>query len=327
MTWFNPQKIIAKAAENWLVKVISIALAIILFVFHRMSTLESRFFSVPLRVEHNASLIPASPYTRMIRVSLRGDANSIYPILDDDIEAYIDLRNYETEGLYHTPVQIRKKGTALGVDPLEITADPMEISLELDRRMSKYLPLTASLRGSVEEGYDLASQTLTPNQVTVDGPLRLLGNITELYTEEIDLDGRNADFSVMVNILNQNPLLVIRGNGMTEFRGFVQNRVSVRNFMGIPITVNGLAPQFAAEPDIKLGSIRAEGGQKELDAFVPPASFLSVDASAIEMPGTYTLPLDAVLPEGLNLVRQDPLEVSVTVTLNSGGDGPIDGDL
>jgi hypothetical protein len=80
----NGRKLLIKVVENWPVKVLSIALAIILFVFHRMSVLEDRFFSVPLKVETAGTLIPASPYPRMVRVSLRGDANSIYPILEDD---------------------------------------------------------------------------------------------------------------------------------------------------------------------------------------------------------------------------------------------------
>ncbi|GHV13994.1 hypothetical protein FACS189491_09730 [Spirochaetia bacterium] len=316
----DPKKLLARTAENWPIKVLSIALAIILFVFHRNSTLESRSFSTPLRIEHSTSLIPASSYTRTIRVSLRGDKNSINSILEDDIEAYIDLQKYETEGLYRIPVQFRKDGTAQEVEPLEITVEPMEISLELDRRLSKLLPLTATFRGSIEEGYDLAFQTLTPNQVTVEGPLRLLTNVTELRTDEIDLSGRNADFSLMVNILNPNPLLVIRGNRMTEFWGAVQSRVSVRNIEGLPITVQGLDPRFTAEPDVKLGSVRIEGSQAELDFFVPPDTFLTVDASAIDREGIYTLPLDAPLPSELNLVRSDPEELTLTVTLQGGRD-------
>jgi YbbR domain-containing protein len=325
MASLNLRKLIAKGADNWPVKVLSIALAIVLFVFHRMSTLESRFFSVPLRTEHNASLIPASPYARMIRVSLRGDKNSIDPILEGDIEAYIDLRKYETEGWHRAPVQIRKLGTAQEVESLEITVDPMEISLELDQRKSKTLPLAADIRGSVADGYDLASRTLTPNQVTVDGPQRLLASITELSTGVVDLDGRNADFSVMVNILSPDPLLVIRGNRMAEFRGLIQKRVSVRNIEAIPITVQGLDQKFAWELDVTQGSVKAEGAQSELDSFVPPDSFLSVDASAIDREGTYTLPVAVSLPPELNLERWEPQEVLLTVILQ--GRSPDDGDL
>ncbi|MDR2258045.1 MAG: hypothetical protein LBE14_02725 [Treponema sp.] len=315
----NSRKFLARAAENWPAKVLSIALAIILFVFHRMSSMEDRFFLVPLTVEVNNSLIPASSYTRMIRVSLRGDANSIYPILEDDIEAYIDLRNSESPGLYRAPVQIRKKGTALGVEPLEISADPMEISLELDRKVSKYVPLTANLRGNVLSGYVLISHTLTPTQVVVDGPLTLLGTVSELYTDFIDLDGRNENFSVTVNILNRDSLIVIRGSGTTEFHGFIQRLVPVRNFTDLPVTLNNLAEELEAEADVKSGTVRLDGDQSQLDIFEPPPGFLYVDCSTVTEPGTYTLPLKVDLPQGINLARQEPQTVVLTVTQKEDG--------
>ncbi|MDR1899577.1 MAG: hypothetical protein LBQ55_06190 [Treponema sp.] len=314
------RKLLAKAAENWPAKVLSVALAIILFVFHRMSTLENRFFSVPLNVELDSVLVPASSYARMVRVSLRGDANSIFPILEDDIEAYVDLKKYQSEGWYRAPVQVRKKGTALGVEPLEISVDPMEISLQLDHKISKYVPLTANLRGSLQNGYDLISYTLTPTQVVVDGPLNVVEAVSELYTDYIDLDGRDADFSVTVSVLNRDPLLVIRGNGAAEFRGFVRKPVPVRNFEEIPIMINGLNENFRAELDIKTGSVRVEGNQEILDSFTLPLSFLAVDCSNLAREGVYVLPLTVNLPEGLSLVRKEPEEVTVSVRRAENGD-------
>jgi hypothetical protein len=317
----NSRKLLDKAAENWPAKVLSVALAIILFVFHRMSSLEDRFFSVPLTVEVNSSLIPASSYTRMIRVSLRGDANSIYPILEDDIEAYIDLRNFESPGWYRAPVLIRKTGTALGVEPLEISVEPIEIPLELDRKISKYVPLTANLRGNVPSGYDLISHTLTPTQVVVDGPLTLLGNISELYTDFIDLDERNENFSVTVKILNRDPLIVIRGSGTTEFHGFIQRMVPVRNFTDLPISLRGLDENLEAELEVNSGSVRLDGDQNRLALFGPPPDFLYADCSTVTGSGTYTLPLKVDLPAGINLARQEPQSVILTVT-PKGGDVP-----
>jgi YbbR domain-containing protein len=225
MSLLNIRKLPDKIAENWAAKAISTGLAIFLFVFHRMANLETRFFSVPLSVQTNGDLIPASPYTRIIRVSLRGDANTIYPIMEDDIEAYIDLRKYDAGGDCRAPVQIRKRGSALSLQPIEINVDPMEISLYLDRKVNKYIPLSVNLRGNVEAGYTLESHSLFPAQVLVDGPAGILGPISELYTDYVDLEGRNEDFSVVVNILNRDPLIVIRGNGMTEFRGFIRRPV------------------------------------------------------------------------------------------------------
>jgi YbbR domain-containing protein len=311
----NVRKILAKAVENWPAKVLSVALAIIIFVFHRMSTMEERFFSTPLNIEAGENLTPSSSYPRMIRVTLRGDANSIFPILEDDIETYIDLDKYDSPGDSRAAVQIRKKGTALGVEPLEISVDPMEISISLDHKVSKFVPLTASLRGTVEPGYVLASHSLNPTQVILDGPSGLIGNISELYTDFIDLDGRNRDFTVMVNILNRDPLLVIRGNGVTEFHGFISRIIPVRNITDIPIRMANLDPDFSGELDIRAGSVHLEGGsQEELDRFNPPVNFLSVDCSEINRPGAYTLPVAAAgVPSNLTL-KVEPRQVAILVS-------------
>jgi YbbR domain-containing protein len=316
MPSLNLRKILVRAADNWVAKVLSVFLAIIVFVFHQMTTMESRFFLAPLIVELPSHLVPSSPYTRMIRVSLRGDADNIMPILEDDVEAYIDLSSIDEPGSYRTPVQIRKKGSAVGVEPLEISFNPIEIELELDQKSSKYVPLTANIQGSLEPGYDMVSHSLTPTQVAVDGPAKLLDTVTELYTDTIDLDGRNDDFSVVVSILNRDPLLTIRGNGMTEFRGFVRSRIAVRNFSSLPIATEGLDGRFLPEPDTAFGSVRISGPQTELDAFVAPRSFLSVDCSGISGEGAYSLPVKVNLPPTLSLVRIEPQEITVVVSLS-----------
>jgi hypothetical protein len=326
---------LARAVENWPAKVLSIALAIILFIFHRMSVLEDRFFSVPLNIELNGSLVPAGSYPHMIRISLRGDASGILPILEDDIEAYVDMTKYTEPGTYRAPVQVRKQGTALGVDSLEINVDPIEINLELDQKISKNVPLNPIYQGYLEQGYELVNYTLNPSQVVVDGPQGLMSNISGLSTEAIELGGRSEDFTVSVRVLNRDPLLVIRGDGVTEFRGFIISSVIERSIDTIPIVLQGLSADlivvsqdnFATgsalegvdgTPDddtlvIAQGSVRLGGGQNKLENFVPPARFLKVDASGITEPGTYTLPVIADESPDFTLIRTDPPDVTVEV--------------
>jgi YbbR domain-containing protein len=311
----NPKKLLQRAAENWVPKVLSIALALVIFMIHRMNTLEIRFFSSPLVLELPSHLCPSGPYARMVRITLRGDANNIQPIQNDDIEAYVDLNNYESPGVYHVPVRIRKKGTAQGMEPLEISVEPVALNIELDHKENKYVPLTAIIEGSTEPGFELVSHTLSPTQVVLEGPVGLLDDVPELYTDVIDLNGRNADFSVTVAILNRDPLLTIRGNGMTEFRGFIHSRVDVRNFGNLPIVFTGLGPGLQAAADIRTGAVRLEGSREALDTFSPPADFLTVDCSGITGAGRYTLPVEVSPPQALGLVRVDPEELGITVTL------------
>jgi len=304
--------------QNWPAKVLSIAIALVLFTFHRLNTLSTRPLSVPLTIETNSMLTPASAYPQNIRVSLRGEDDGIKSILDSDIEAYVDLTRHEAVGLYSAPVQIRKKGSALSIEPLEITVNPLEISVQLDRRIIKTIPLTAAIRGRVAEGFDLVSHSITPAELSVVGPFGALESVLEIQTEPIDLNGRSGDFVVEAGIANPNPLFVIRGSGVAEFSGVIRPAVSVRSIDSIPIILVGLNPVFAADMGGRTGNVRIEGRQSEIDDFQPPLGFFTVLCADVTAPGIYELPVMVNVPEGFTLLRRDPENIRLTVTLKEG---------
>jgi YbbR domain-containing protein len=216
------QKFLIKITEKWPVKILSVAAALILFVFYKMNTLESRSFSVPLQVENANELVPASLFAQTVRVSLRGEANSIFPIQEGDIEAYIDLGKYSSEGTYRIAVHTRKKGSALGVEPLEVSADPTEVHLMLEKKLRQDISVTPVFRGSVAEGYELTAYSITPEAITAEGPGSIMETIKEFKTATIDLEGRYEDFNVIINILNNEPLVEIQGNRMIEYKGTIR---------------------------------------------------------------------------------------------------------
>ena len=308
------RKIFAKAIENWPAKVLSLALAIILFIFHRMSVLETRYFFTPLVIEHMGIMTAASHYPRMIRVSLRGEAHSLDSILDNDIEAFIDMQNFAAPGTYNVPVQWRKKGTALGVEPLQISVDPMEIAFSLDRKISKFVPLVASFIGQVESGFNMTSHSMDPAQVIIEGPVSLMGSISELNTESIDLSGRTDSFSLTAAILNNEPLIIIRGSGTVEFFGTVSQIIPVRNISNVPIVVSDVREGFTWELETRTGSIHLEGDNlNAVERFVPPPDFLKVDCSGISEPGTYILRVLSGNAGGLSM-RVEPQEVKIEIS-------------
>ncbi len=306
------RKILLKITENWTAKVLSLVLAILLYAFHQWSSMETRVVSVPLRVQTDANFTPAGDYGQQsVRVSLRGEPNSIYPIAENDIEAYLDLQG-KTKGTYNAPVLVRKKGSALGVDPLEITVDPVEIFISIDRKENKSLPIRADTRGSLRNGYRLASWTLTPEHVTVDGPADVLANISEMVTEYIDFNDRDTDFSVTVRILNHEPLAAIRGSGTAEFKGVVQEILTQRTYENLSVTLKNLDPRFAVISPAPAGSLSVEGRERDLDRYTGREA-LSADCSRIQAAGDYTLPVDLIIPVYFNSTAYMPSSITITV--------------
>jgi len=218
----NNRELFARITEKWPVKILSVAAALLISLLYKMNTLESRFFSVPLRVESANVLVPASSYPQAVKVNLRGEKNSIFPIHEEDIEAYIDLGKYTFEDSYRIPVQIRKKGSALGIEPLEITVEPADIHVRLENKISRDIKISPSFRGFLAEGYEMTSQLITPDTITVEGPRSNVEALHEFNTAVIDLNERRGDFSVMTNIINNDPLIVTHGSRMIEYRGTIR---------------------------------------------------------------------------------------------------------
>ncbi len=314
----NVRRIFEKIIENWPAKVLAVVLAIILSVFHQISTLVEDSFSIPIKIENSGYLVPAKPYQKIVRVTLRSDEKNINSVDRADIEVYVDLLKITEPGSYKMPVLVRKTGTAVGVDPLEININPAEIEIDLEYKMTKYVPVTPNFRGYLESGYEMVSYTLDPSQVEIEGPQSIITSVTGLSTDYIELTGRKSNFVTTSRILSTDPLMVVRGSGVVEFRGSIQELIMIRNFEQLPISVIGLNSRFAAKLSITQGAVRIEGSQNALENYTPMGSVLSIDCSNIEHTGTVTLPVAVAVPLQFELIRYEPMEVTVTIEPNHG---------
>ena len=299
--------------SNWPAKVLSIVAAIVLFMVYRINVLEERFFSVPLKVITNEKYIPAGPYPRNVRITLRGNRDEIFLILEEDIEATLDISSYRTEGQFKSPVEIEKKGTSLEVDPLEIKVDPYEITLTLEEKTSKTLEVFPSIAGYPVHGYELAQYYLNPTYVRVEGPRKRISEMRTILTEEIDMSGKKENFTVRVRLAVNDPLLHFPGGNIVEFNGIIQESVILKTFEEVEIITHDLDPTFTITGADFKGIIRVQGSQLILEDTRPEEVRLVIECSDIVEEGTYLLPVKPDTPLGLLVLKFEPQTLEVTV--------------
>ncbi len=303
----------ARAVSDWPAKVLSLAAALLLFFFYRLNRLEDRYISVPLSVTMNDEFAPASQVPRSVRIALRGESNALFSIQEDDVKATLDLSGYREEGVFRVPVQIEKRGSALGVDPLEIQADPGEVAVGIERRASRLVPVTPSFRGFLAPGYELVSFDISPPEVEVYGPASAVARVADVATDFIELTGRSADFTAVVKLVRKEGLVYISGGGSAQFSATVRKSLAARTLERLPILPVGLAPSLELASPLPAGRIRLRSAGAEASSFSPEPGALSVDLSSVDRPGAYVLPVLAVLPDGLVVDSYEPAEVSVEI--------------
>ncbi|MDX9898891.1 MAG: CdaR family protein [Spirochaetia bacterium] len=307
---------------DWPAKILSLAGAVALFFFYQLNRLEERPLSVPLTVISNDDFVPASQYPRTVRLVLRGESNAIYAVLEGDLQASLDLRGYTGAGVWRVPVRVEKRGSALGIDPLEISVDPSDIAISIEPRVIKEIQVVPSFRGYLEPGYELSGFRLMPAKVEVAGPASAMDKIEDTSTEPIELTGRNDNFTVGTKVLVRDPLVSLLSSSDLEFTAEVKKALVYRNYQDLEVLLVGLRDGLALDSAPPLGSARVAASSIELESFSPSLGSLEVDLSEIEEPGVYTVAVVPRFPAGFDVESWLPMVATVTVTKASAGVKP-----
>jgi hypothetical protein len=295
------------------VKVICLAAAVILLLFHRVTTLSERFFSVPLEVTTPAGLAVASAFPKTVRITLRGAGDAIFPILEEDVDASVSLESHKTPGVYRAEVKVDRKGTAQGVEPLEIRVEPQSITFTLEPLTEKRVVLAPDVRGTPAYGYELVQAGISPQNVIIRGARSRVQPITSLATEQIDLTGRTSSFAVRVKVLAPNALVKIGGDAAADFHATIQESVVQHEFDGVALAPFDLSAHLALKTAPGTGRLKVQGTQLAVDALRAEDMKLLLELGSVRRAGTYTLLTRPDSIPGVMILDWDPKEVTVSV--------------
>lgn len=309
--------------HRWPSKIVCVALAIMLYLLFRGTTLTERVISIPLEVITPGDFIVSSEYPRSINLALRGNEDDVKGVLPDDVEAFVNLASFAEEGEYKLPVKFRKKGTALQPEALELRSQPRELSFTLEKRAMRSLVVRPELIGFPSLGYELTQFFVSPSSVTVVGPLSQMANVTELTTELIDLSDRREDFTVTTRIVSPSPQVEIPGGQIVEFRGVVDEVVVIRTIEDRELVIFDLPDGLSIAGELPPVRLTVQGKQLVVEGVRPQDMTFYIDGSQIRSPGTYVLPLITDIPSTLAVLQLEPREVEIQV-VRTGGGGPVE---
>lgn len=302
-----------RLVRNWPAKVISLAAAVVIVLFNDLAGIQARYFTVPLELELAESVVAVEASQSRVRVVLRGEEEMIFGVLEDDIHAYADLTEHDAEGVFRTPVRIRKTGSALDAEVLEIRVEPLEVTVQLEEKLYRSLEVVPNLVGFPPPGYQLNDYRVSPSAVEVVGPRSEVEELETVLTEEIDLAGRREDFSERVRLVQPSPQVRFPGGDVIEFRGVIVETIIQQNYESVEIVVRSLDENLIVTSEIPRGRLLVQGRQIELEELPPDQVLLVVDASRITEPGTYTLPTRPLVPPRVLPLEFSPARLQITV--------------
>jgi len=316
------KRIVERAVENWPAKVLALAAAILLFVFHGIATVEEVVFTIDLELRTDDRLASATPRTEPVRVVVRGGPDDVERISGEDIRVVADFTGYTEPGTYVEPIRVERYGRAAELHPLEIRTEPAEVTTRLEEVVTREVQVEPVIVGAPERGYHLAEFFLSPESVQVSGPRSLVEGRELVATEPIDLDGRAESFTAEISLRRPTDLIEFRGIESVRFTATVEPVMAETTFVGIQLGVPEAPEGVQLIYEVEEGSARVRGPLRVLEElsaqdFRLEPQMPEVDLTAAldepDEPANYPVPVSLEGPEGITVVEYEPTETVVDV--------------
>lgn len=313
--------------RNWPVKLVCFVLAVFIYFFYLTATIQEKNLPVSLEVSSQGVTLPTQTLPTHIKVSLKGRPEDLARITEKNISALVNLDHYTEAGKYTVPVEILLAPEILGIEPLEVTADRSFLDITIVQKDRKQIPVEAEIQGTPASGYEISDISIVPSTIGVSGAKSILEALERVSTEAISVDEKRTSFSQKIPVRSESPLLAYNEAEVTV-TVTIQPTTTSRRFVDQTIYLYGVNPLFEAKTDPERLTFTLTGSQNQLEAFVPELHTVRLDCSVLTEPGTYELPVEVVLPNGIRLVSQSSRTAQVSLVPLAGDEleNSVDGE-
>ncbi len=184
--------------ENWLLKLLSLTFALVLWFFVMGEQKLELGYAVPLELKNTPpGLMVANDVPSLVDVRISGPRTLLMNLRPSDISISVDLKDLQP-GL----TSFKRLDERLNIpSALKVTRlSPSFVDVKLERIKDKEIPVQPIVTGTPAEGFRLQDIKTTPDKVEVEGAESELKDVVDVPTEPIDLDGVKESFTLMVPI-------------------------------------------------------------------------------------------------------------------------------
>jgi YbbR domain-containing protein len=178
-------------------------------------------------------------------------------------------------------------------------------------RVSKALPISPIITGSPAAGFEIASATIEPSIVTVEGDIDQLEALTSIDTAPISVNGFSSSQTVEATLAVPVGLVPL-GDQTVQVTITLRAVTATRTFeVGLDLVGARADRRYATSVDRLL--VTVGGGVAALDRLTGGSLVAELRVGNLDL-GTSAVSVELELPAGLSLVASSPGQVNVTVT-------------
>lgn len=193
---FEKKKMTRLMSKDWLLKFISLVLAVILWYFVGGEDRIDKNVMVPIEIINlPRDLVISNQFKKEIEVTVSGPRSLILEMANRAVTRQVDLST-ATPGTMVIENDNKHIPVLRGITVQRV--QPSSIILSLDKLIQKQFPVEIRTTGRVAHGYQIKKLKSEPEVITIAGPYTTLSQVDHFYTKAINLDGVKQSMQLQI---------------------------------------------------------------------------------------------------------------------------------
>ncbi len=302
-----------KLLENWPAKILAFIVALFLYAYNQIASLDTKNIGVSLDVIADGITVPAETVQTSVRLTLRTEAVPLRELSSKDFSAYVDISRITESGTYTLPVKLRLSEEAVAVDPLEIQIQPEYLTIKVERYETAVVPVTLVVSGDVAEGYEINGISQNLSTVTISGPESIVSAVKDVKTEPLFFVGKTESFSSEVGLVSPGNFVTFDDSLRIGVSVDVQPKVIEKVYENVPISMFNVEDSVTTSISSSYATLTVRGEQPFLDTFAVGRGIVYVDCKGFFENAAISRPVKMVTKIGAQFVSVEPEYVLLTV--------------
>lgn len=312
--WLSPSKLWQQLRRSqfdnkWLM-LMSLLLALALFIISRQPVSDVKLFNVPLEYRGQRPDVEISgEIAQSVSVRVRGPRDLVRSLMPTQLAVTADLTNKEAG---ERVVQLHPADVALPDNSIQVVQiEPASIRLVLEPKVKKRVFVKAQLIGNLADGLELYGCSAFPDSIEIEGAESQVNKLDHLLTETVNLSGHGKSFQTTADVETPHSSLRVLTTSPIKLAVEIGERRNFKRFPGIP--VHWLNPLPTIELLTKTVEVQLYGPASTLEALQSKdlRVEVTVDPASAE---TTALP-KVILPENsaphVEILKIIPNEVKI----------------
>lgn len=296
--------------NNLFLKILSVLLAISLWVIVATSDYDEVQFNVPVKLNNVPENRVAVTDENLINVTMKGPRLVLNSLSYNDISVEVDVSGFSG---YKTDYRIKPSDVKAPSSVDVVRIQPSVIPVTIDKIIHKKIEVTPSFIGEPADGFKVGTLKIIPSEVEVTGAASKLGEIDYIETLPINLSNKSGKINYTVGLKKSSGIKNLAPSQVEVAVVFKENMIE-KNFEKIPVTLVNKNKDYnynlltkEVEAKIKVRSDIAES--KELSKKIN----VYLDVSQLK-PGKYLRDIEFSSGDNINIMEISPGKARVEVT-------------